>query len=109
VDVRALAHVTGGGLVGNVPRVLPQGVDAQLDRSAWEVPRVFGEIQRLGEIGDEEMARVFNLGIGMVAVVPPDDVARALALLRDAGHTAAEIGRLFEAGAGDPGRTVHLG
>ncbi len=109
VDVRALAHVTGGGLVGNVPRILPQGVDAQLDRSAWEVPRVFGEIQRLGEIGDEEMARVFNLGIGMVAVVPPDDMARALALLRDAGHTAAEIGRLFEAGAGDPGRTVHLG
>jgi phosphoribosylformylglycinamidine cyclo-ligase len=109
VDVRALAHVTGGGLVGNVPRVLPEGVDAQLDRSAWEVPRVFGEIQRRGEIGDDEMARVFNLGIGMVAVVPPGEVARALTLLRDAGLAAAEIGRLFASEAGAPGRTVHLG
>jgi phosphoribosylformylglycinamidine cyclo-ligase len=109
VDVRALAHVTGGGLVGNVPRVLPEGVDAQLDRSAWEVPRVFGEIQRRGEIGDDEMARVFNLGIGMVAVVPPGEVAGALTLLRDAGLAAAEIGRLFASEAGAPGRTVHLG
>jgi phosphoribosylformylglycinamidine cyclo-ligase len=109
VDVRALAHITGGGLVGNVPRVLPEGVDAQLDRSAWEAPRVFGEIQRLGDIGDDEMARVFNLGIGMVAVVPPEDVARALSLLRDAGLAAAEIGRIVEAEAGRPGRTVHLG
>jgi phosphoribosylformylglycinamidine cyclo-ligase len=109
VDVRALAHITGGGLVGNVPRVLPEGVDAQLDRSAWEAPRVFGEIQQLGDIGDDEMARVFNLGIGMVAVVPPEDVARALSLLRDAGLAAAEIGRIVEAEAGRPGRTVHLG
>jgi len=54
------------------------------------------------------MARVFNLGIGMVAVVPPDDVARALSLLRDAGLAASEIGRIFEAEAGGPGRTVHL-
>ncbi len=109
VDVRALAHVTGGGLVGNVPRVLPEGVDARLDRSAWEAPRVFGEIQRLGGIGDDEMARVFNLGIGMVAVVPPGDVSRALALLRDAGHAAVEVGRLIEAGPGEPGRRVRLG
>ena len=75
---------------------------------------IYGPIAEAGlpyirQLSDEEMARVFNLGIGMVAVVPPDDVARALALLRDEGHTAAEIGRLFAAGAGDPGRTVHLG
>jgi phosphoribosylformylglycinamidine cyclo-ligase len=104
VDVRALAHITGGGLVGNVPRVLPPGVDAQLDRSTWEVPRVFSEIQRLGGIGDDEMAHVFNLGVGMVAVVPPSDVSRALALLRDAGLAAAEIGRLMESDPGGPGR-----
>jgi len=109
VDVRALAHITGGGLVGNVPRVLPPGVDAQLDRSTWEVPRVFSEIQRLGGIGDDEMAHVFNLGVGMVAVVPPSDVSRALALLRDAGLAAAEIGRLMESEPGGPGRRVHLG
>jgi len=109
VDVRALAHITGGGLVGNVPRVLPPGVDAQLDRSSWEVPRVFSEIQRLGGIGDDEMAHVFNLGVGMVAVVPPSDVSRALALLRDAGLAAAEIGRLMESEPGGPGRRVRLG
>ena len=106
VDVRAVAHITGGGIVGNLPRVLPPGVDARLERSAWEVPRVFTEIQRLGGIDDAEMARVFNLGLGMVAVVPTADAGRTLALLRDAGHAAVEVGRLTEA-TGD-GREVHL-
>src|SRR5690606_1562358 len=86
VDVGAVAHITGGGIVGNVPRVLPAGLDAQLERSAWEVPRVFAEIPRHGEVSDDEMARVFNLGLGMVVVVPADDVGRALGLLREAGH-----------------------
>src|SRR5690606_19656652 len=97
VDVRAVAHITGGGIVGNVPRVLPAGLDAQLERSAWEVPRVFSEIQRLGSIADDEMARVFNLGLGMVVVVPPDDAPRAVSLLRDAGHAAVEVGRVVRA------------
>src|SRR4029453_579546 len=64
VDVRAVAHITGGGIVGNLPRVLPVGVDAELDRSTWEVPRVFTEIQRLGAIGDDERARGLTLGLG---------------------------------------------
>jgi len=106
VDVRAVAHITGGGIVGNMPRVLPPGVDAHLERSAWEVPRVFTEIQRLGGIDDAEMARVFNLGLGMVAVVPAADAGRTLALLRDAGHAAVEVGRLTAA-TGE-GREVHL-
>jgi phosphoribosylformylglycinamidine cyclo-ligase len=106
VDVRAVAHITGGGLVGNLPRVLPDGVDARLERNAWEVPRIFGEIQRRGDIGDEEMARVFNLGLGMVVVVPPDDAARTLAGLRRSGHAAVEVGRL--APASGSGREVHL-
>ncbi|HEY3144687.1 MAG TPA: phosphoribosylformylglycinamidine cyclo-ligase [Acidimicrobiales bacterium] len=99
VDVRAVAHITGGGLVGNVPRVLPDGVDAQVDRSCWEVPRVFTEIQRRGDIDDTEMARVFNLGIGMVVVVPPSDVSRTLELLHGAGHAAVEVGRLVAGGS----------
>jgi phosphoribosylformylglycinamidine cyclo-ligase len=106
VDVRAVAHITGGGLVGNLPRVLPVGVDAHLERSAWEVPRVFGEIQRRGDVGDDEMARVFNLGLGMVVVVPPDDVARTLALLAESGHAGVEVGRLVAADG--PGREVLL-
>jgi phosphoribosylformylglycinamidine cyclo-ligase len=107
VDVRAVAHVTGGGLVGNVPRVLPDGLDAEVDRSTWEVPRVFTEIQRHGRIDDEEMARVFNLGIGMVVAVPPDQVSQALRVLAGAGHKAAEIGRLVPTG-GRGDRRVRL-
>jgi phosphoribosylformylglycinamidine cyclo-ligase len=92
VDVRGLAHITGGGLPGNLGRVLPSGIDAVVQRSAWEVPRIFTEIQRLGEVDDDEMARVFNLGIGMVAVVPPDDVLRAHDVLRSHGVASVEIG-----------------
>ena len=106
VDVRAIAHITGGGLVGNLPRVLPAGVDAELERSAWEIPRVFGEIQRRGDVADDEMARVFNLGIGMVVVVRPGDVARTLDVLRSASHAAVQIGRLVRAD-GD-GRKVNF-
>jgi phosphoribosylformylglycinamidine cyclo-ligase len=111
VDVRAVAHITGGGLIGNLPRVLPGGVDAELERTAWEVPRVFAEIQRLGEVADDEMARVFNLGLGMVVVVPADDAARALSVLHAAGHAAVEVGRLVEArgdAGGAGGREVRL-
>jgi phosphoribosylformylglycinamidine cyclo-ligase len=94
VDVRAVAHVTGGGLAGNLARVLPGGVDAEADSSTWEIPRVFAEIQAAGGIDDEEMRRVFNLGIGMVVVVPADDAYKALDVARTAGHRAVEIGRL---------------
>ena len=96
VHVKAVAHITGGGIVGNLPRALNDRVDAVVDRRAWEPPRVFGEIQRLGEIDDDEMARVFNLGLGMIVVVPRSDAFRALDVLRDAGHRAVEIGELVE-------------
>ena len=97
VHVKAVAHITGGGLVGNLPRALNDRVDAVVDRRAWEPPRVFGEIQRLGEIDDDEMARVFNLGLGMIVVLPRSDAFRALDVLRDAGHRgAAEVGELVE-------------
>jgi phosphoribosylformylglycinamidine cyclo-ligase len=94
VDVRALAHITGGGLVGNLPRVLPDGVDAVIDPRTWERPRIFGEISRLGEVDDEEMARVFNLGIGMVAVVAAAEEGTALAELAAAGVRAVTIGEV---------------
>lgn len=94
VDVRAVAHVTGGGIVGNVPRVLHDAVDAVIERSSWEVPRVFGEIERLGSVASDEMARVFNLGIGMIVVVPEMDSSAALAALEAAGHRARAIGQV---------------
>ena len=94
IDVRAVAHITGGGLPGNLPRVLPEGADALLDPRAWEAPRIFGEIQRLGEVSDDEMRKVFNLGIGMVVVVAQDEVHRTLDLLRTEGHRATQIGQV---------------
>ena len=100
VDVHAVCHVTGGGLAGNLVRVLPKGVDATVDPKAWEEPRIFGEIRRLGEIDQDEMRKVFNLGLGMVVVVPGDDAFRALDVLRAEGHRAVEIGRV-EKGSGE--------
>jgi phosphoribosylformylglycinamidine cyclo-ligase len=80
--------------VGNLPRVLPEGVDAVVDPRTWERPRIFGEISRLGEVDDEEMARVFNLGIGMVAVVAAAEEGTALAELAAAGVRAVTIGEV---------------
>lgn len=97
--VHACAHVTGGGIPGNVARVLPPGCDAELDRRTWEVPRIMREIARLGDVADAEMLRVFNLGLGMVLAVAPDAVDGVLASLADAGHRAAVVGRVV-AGSG---------
>jgi len=94
VDVRSIAHITGGGLPGNLVRVLPEGADAVVDPRTWEAPRIFGEIQRLGEVSDDEMRKVFNLGIGMVVVVAQDEVHRTLDLLRTEGHRATQIGQV---------------
>jgi phosphoribosylformylglycinamidine cyclo-ligase len=96
VEVRAVAHITGGGIVGNLARVLNPHTSAVVRRRAWEVPRIFGEIQHLGEVSDEEMAKVFNLGIGMVVAVPPRDAFKALDVLRAAGHRAVELGEIVD-------------
>jgi phosphoribosylformylglycinamidine cyclo-ligase len=93
-DVHAAAHITGGGFEGNLPRALPEGMRAVVDRAAWEVPRIFSEIRRLGEVSDPEMARVFNLGVGMVVVVGADGVPEALAALGGAGVGGVVVGRV---------------
>ncbi|HXQ44808.1 MAG TPA: phosphoribosylformylglycinamidine cyclo-ligase [Acidimicrobiales bacterium] len=95
-DVHAAAHITGGGLPGNLNRVLPPGCDAVVERGRVPTPRIFSEIQRLGDVDDDEMARVFNLGLGMVLVVAPDAVDATLAALTGAGTDAAVVGRIVE-------------
>jgi phosphoribosylformylglycinamidine cyclo-ligase len=100
VDVHAVAHITGGGIPGNLNRVLPDDADAVVHRGTWEVPRIFGEIQRLGDITDDEMAKVFNLGIGMIVVVDEGDRFKALDTLRDNGHRAVDLGEIVP-GKGD--------
>lgn len=92
--VRACAHVTGGGIPGNLARVLPAGCDARVRRGSWEVPRIFEEIARLGEVAADEMARVFNLGLGMVLVVAPESTGGVLGALGGAGVAAAVVGEV---------------
>ncbi len=84
VRIKAMAHITGGGFPDNLPRVLPDGVGVQLDRRAWEVPPIFRLIQQRGQVSDDEMYRVFNMGIGMVVIVAPEDVGVALAAVPEA-------------------------
>jgi phosphoribosylaminoimidazole synthetase len=74
--IKALAHITGGGLVENPPRVFPEGIGAEIRRAAWPVPPLYAAIQRVGEVDPLEMYRVFNMGIGMIAVVAPADLDR---------------------------------
>jgi phosphoribosylformylglycinamidine cyclo-ligase len=92
IKIRAMAHITGGGFPDNVPRVLPDSMDAIFDRSAWTIPPVFEFIQKAGKVDREEMYRVFNMGIGMVIVVRRQDVLPALSILRKAGEKPAVIG-----------------
>jgi len=96
--VRGLAHITGGGLEGNLPRVLPAGLGAWIERSSWEIPPVFRVIADAGKVSDAEMFRVFNMGIGMVAILAIEDVDAVLAALRAAGETAWRVGEVV---AGD--------
>jgi phosphoribosylformylglycinamidine cyclo-ligase len=94
--VHAVAHVTGGGIIGNLPRVLPPTCDAVVDTATWTTPRIFTEIERRGDVDPHEMARVFNLGLGMVLVVGPGDVEPVLRALDGAGQEANPVGRITE-------------
>jgi phosphoribosylformylglycinamidine cyclo-ligase len=98
VEVRAIAHITGGGLTENLPRVLPDGAAADLDAAAWQRPALFRWLQDEGGISDEEMYRTFNCGIGMCVVVAPGDVERALRRLAALGETATRIGSVVAGG-----------
>jgi phosphoribosylformylglycinamidine cyclo-ligase len=99
LPVQGLAHITGGGLVDNVPRILPKTVDAVFDRSAWKTPAIYRFIEEAGQVDHDEMYRVFNMGIGMVIAVRAADVAAALDLLRKTGEKPLVIGRV-EKGTG---------
>jgi phosphoribosylformylglycinamidine cyclo-ligase len=96
VEVHALAHVTGGGIPGNLARVLPPGLGAGVRRGAWPEPRIFSEVQAAGDVSDAEMAAVFNLGVGMIAVLPAAASAEAVSVLADAGVDAWPIGEVVE-------------
>ena len=101
LPVKALAHITGGGIVGNLPRVLPAGTRARIASASWPRPELFRWLQQAGNVAEAEMWRVFNCGIGMVVVVARDDVTRAKALLEREGERVYEIG-VVETASGEP-------
>jgi phosphoribosylaminoimidazole synthetase len=101
--IAALAHITGGGLLENIPRVMPEGLHARIDADAWPQPRLMSFLQAQGAIEPGEMARTFNCGVGMAAVVSPDDAEAVKAALEAAGETVFVIGRVE---AGERGCTV---
>jgi phosphoribosylformylglycinamidine cyclo-ligase len=105
VSVKGLAHITGGGLTGNVPRILPRNTRAAIRLSSWPRPKLFQWLQEQGGVAEEEMHRVFNCGIGMVAVVAAADVKRAAGRLRAAGETVYEIG-VVEKARGEAGAVI---
>ncbi len=100
--VKALAHITGGGLLENIPRVLPEGTAAHLKKGSWPQSELFAWLQRTAAISDHEMNRTFNNGIGMVVVVGPDHAAATAATLRAQGETVYEIGAIAARGNGAP-------
>jgi len=98
--VHAAAHITGGGIAQNLARVLPDDCDAVVDRSSFDVPPIFSEIQRLGDVADAEMERVFNLGIGMLLVVAPGAAEPVVAAAEAAGCRAVRAGEVVEGSGG---------
>jgi len=106
LPVKGLAHITGGGITENVPRVLPENFKAVIETSRWQRPELFAWLQREGQVADSEMHRVFNCGIGMVVIVAAEHVQQALHLLHAAGEKALEIGRIEARGAGEASTIV---
>ena len=102
IEVHALAHITGGGLLENLPRVMPNNTIARINRDSWQQPAVFEWLQREGNIEPTEMYRTFNCGIGMVLAVAAEDAEKTLAFLRASGESAMQIGEIIPA-TGSPG------
>lgn len=93
-DIRGIAHITGGGLTENIPRILPAGASAVIERGSWFVPPVFPLIQRIGDIEEKEMFRTFNMGLGMVLALPPGQAGACLAGLEKKGEQARLVGKV---------------
>jgi len=102
INIHALSHITGGGLLENIPRVLPANVDAILDSSSWQRPAIFDWLQKEGNIIDEEMYRTFNNGIGMVVCVAKEDVMNTLQHLANSGENATVIGHVANSDSVEP-------
>lgn len=104
VDIHGIAHITGGGIPGNLVRILPEGCRAAIARGRWPVPPLFAVIQKRGRVAEAEMFTTFNMGLGLLVVVPAAEADAAVAHLEDAGERAWVVGRI---GEGDRGVEIH--
>ncbi|SDH66834.1 phosphoribosylformylglycinamidine cyclo-ligase [Nitrosomonas sp. Nm132] len=102
LPVKGLAHITGGGLLENIPRILPTGMMVYIQQDSWEIPLLFHWLQQQGNVANEEMFRVFNCGIGMVLVVAPEHADEAMAVLHACGETVWRIGHIKQRHADEP-------
>lgn len=100
--LHGLAHITGGGMTGNVPRIIPDQCQAMIDRNAWETPSLFSLLQHAGSIDQEEMFRVFNMGIGLVVVGPSEESSRMIGIIQEQGLTGWVIGEIRDRSSSDP-------
>ena len=100
--IKGIAHITGGGITENLPRVFPKALRARITRSAWSVPPIFEVLSRLGQVDREEMYRVFNMGIGLILVVPPDSVSGVLARAAALGDRGWQIGEIVSSTGEEP-------
>ena len=96
IRIKAMAHITGGGFIGNIPRVLPDGLGVKILKGSWSVPAIFREIQERSRINEREMFRTFNMGVGMVLILGPQNAQRALQMLEKTGPKAWVIGEVIE-------------
>ena len=95
VEVKGMAHITGGGFVENIPRILPQGLGAKINHGSWDIPAIFRFIQANGGVNEMEMFNLYNMGVGMVIVVAQENVDTALEVLATYGETASVIGHVM--------------
>lgn len=108
-NVRTFCHVTGGGLAGNMERIIPEGLTAEMNRGTWTPQQIFRTISSLGKVSREEMEKTFNMGVGMVAIVAPEDRDRALAMLTARHVDAWELGHVRRATEEDQARAILVG
>ncbi|MHB1678598.1 MAG: phosphoribosylformylglycinamidine cyclo-ligase [Sulfuriferula sp.] len=108
LPVKGMAHITGGGLTGNVPRILAEHLSADIDGKSWAMPPLFSWLQQQGGVTDTEMHRTFNCGIGMVVVVAPEHADVAVQQLTNTGETVYRIGKICNRGANDAQTVIHV-
>ena len=94
-SVHGMAHITGGGLTENLPRTLPTGLGAEIDKSTWDVPPIFGFLQEKGNVPEDEMFKTFNMGVGFVLIVPPEAAESAISAANQQDCQAWTIGRIM--------------